>query len=75
MTAVSAGFAQGAFQAIPGNGINVRILIDPIEGIDPISVQKGIVASIESNTSIFTLPIIETPYMDDASLRSVSPVL
>ena len=72
---LSLGIAEGAFRAIPGNGKNIRIRIDPvdIDYEDLLNIVEEVINEFTSRPSL--IPIIETPYYDDASIRRVSPEL
>ena len=74
LKALSSGLTQGAFKAIPGQGGNIRIFIEPIENPDLLGIQKAIESGIfEGAKRAGYLPIIHTPFEDDPTVRQVSP--
>ena len=66
--AIKEGLRKGSAKSLPGEGSNIRITIDPVEDIDLVEVFEALEAS-----SPGTIPIIETPFMDDPTIRQVSP--
>lgn len=66
--AIKEGLRKGSAKSLPGEGSNIRITIDPVEDIDFVEVFELLEASFPG-----TIPIIETPFMDDPTIRQVSP--
>tara|TARA_B100001093_G_scaffold25173_1_gene22181 strand:+ start:444 stop:1442 length:999 start_codon:yes stop_codon:yes gene_type:complete len=69
--AIKEGLRKGSAKSLPGEGSNIRITINPIEDIDLVEVVEAFEAFEASSPG--TTPIIETPFMDDPTIRQVSP--
>jgi hypothetical protein len=72
---VTSGINQGAFSALSGKGSNIRIFIAPTKDSNLFEVQQAINSGIfEGAKRARYIPIIETPYEDDPTVRQVSPI-
>lgn len=71
---MSAAIAEGAFKVVSGNGRNIRIFIKPVKDINLFDLQQAIESAVYAGAKeAGFIPIIETPYEDDPSVRRVSP--
>ena len=73
--AILKGLKRGTIDSIPGKGNNIRIMIAPQKGIDAYELLKATEKSIySSGLEAGYFPIIETPLLDDPTIRQVSPI-
>ena len=73
--AILKGLKRGTIDSIPGKGNNIRIRITPQKNIDVYELLKATEKSIySSGLEAGYLPIIETPSLDDPTIRQVSPI-
>lgn len=73
--AILSGLKRGTYDSIPGKGNNIRIMIAPQKNINVPELIKTIENSIyTSGLEAGYLPIIETPFEDDPTVRRVSPI-
>lgn len=69
------GLKRGTLDSIPGKGHNVRIMIAPQKNIDSYDLIKNIENGIfKGGIAAGFIPIIETPFIEDTTLRIISPV-
>lgn len=73
--AILMGLRRGATDSIPGKGNNIRIIIAPQKDINVQELINAISSGMyQGGMQRGFIPIIETPYEDDGTVRQVSPI-